>query len=347
MLTFRQMRLRALPLVIGVALATVVVAAGALADAPAVEARAAYERGSAAFAAHDHALAAREFARADAILPSDAAIEAALEASLRAGDPVLGMELVDRARGRALDARAERAASRVAAAFSARVGRVRLACEGATACSGTIDGVDVARPRAPVVVAPGRHSVRVVRDGQTRDVAIDVRAEATVDVALDDRGAPTAPAPAPSAAPSPTSRVPTSPPLSENAPPATGRGTTTVVALVGGGVTLALGAVTAVSFVDLRARRKDFENGACAVSASATTRPAADCNARADRGRTAELRTDLLGVGTGVALAATVALVLWRPWERSVLTDDATKLRVGVAPLAGGGALLGAGGTFR
>ena len=46
-------------------------------------------------------------------------------------------------------------------------------------------------------------------------------------------------------------------------------------------------------------------------------------------------------VGTGVALAATVALVLWRPWERSVLTDDATKLRVGVAPLAGGGARAG------
>src|SRR5688572_26773486 len=76
------------------------------------EARAIYERGTRAFGTKDYALAAREFARADAVVPSNAALEAALEASLLAGDPVLGMQLAERASGRPTDDRARAVAEK-------------------------------------------------------------------------------------------------------------------------------------------------------------------------------------------------------------------------------------------
>ena len=59
-------------------------------------AREAYDRGIAAFQRGEFAAAAREFATADAIVPSSVALHAALDAAIRADDPVLGVALLDR-----------------------------------------------------------------------------------------------------------------------------------------------------------------------------------------------------------------------------------------------------------
>ncbi len=75
----------------------------AIAHAGDERAREAYDRGVRAHAAGREQEAALAFAEADAIDPSPAALEAALEASMRADDAVLGTELLDRAAGRPAD----------------------------------------------------------------------------------------------------------------------------------------------------------------------------------------------------------------------------------------------------
>ncbi len=61
-------------------------------------AKEAYARGVAAHERGDLALAAREFAAADAFAPSSVALQAALEAAVDADDPVIGGELIERSK---------------------------------------------------------------------------------------------------------------------------------------------------------------------------------------------------------------------------------------------------------
>src|ERR1700689_3145354 len=66
-------------------------------DDPAVaQARDAYARGAAAYDAQEYAKAAVELARADQLAPNMTALELALQASDRAHDAPLAMELADR-----------------------------------------------------------------------------------------------------------------------------------------------------------------------------------------------------------------------------------------------------------
>ena len=72
--------------------------AGTAAAQPPSPAKLAYDEGTKAYGRGDFRGAAAAFARADALAPNDIALEAALDAAIKAHDPVLGRELLDRAK---------------------------------------------------------------------------------------------------------------------------------------------------------------------------------------------------------------------------------------------------------
>jgi hypothetical protein len=134
------------------------------ADSPEViAARAAYNRGVAAFEAKDYATAARAFAEADATVKNDVALGAAIDAAMRADEPVLVMELVERAEERKLpvgDARAK---------FGKRVGRVRVTCT----CTATLDGKDLPVGKARIVTL-GHHALLLTSGSKTEARSLEV-----------------------------------------------------------------------------------------------------------------------------------------------------------------------------
>jgi len=89
-------------------------------------ARAAYDRGAAAFKAKRYAEAAAELVRADALAPNAVALESALKAAELADDAALAMTLADRAEQRAGVAEATRAlVRRMRAKTSSRAAGLR------------------------------------------------------------------------------------------------------------------------------------------------------------------------------------------------------------------------------
>jgi hypothetical protein len=287
------------------------------------EARAAYTRATRAFDAGEFALAAREFARADQLVPSNAAMEAALEATLRADDAVLGITLVERAKNRALalDDRAKKAIDHVKETFANRVGRVTLPCDGARKCRGLVDGAEVEQPLVPVVVRAGHRRVRVLRDDVAADYDIDVPAGETVILPVPP-GAQTSP-PDPQAANPEPGVTPEKPPTpvgeSREETRATGFGK--AMTWTAAGLTLVAGGLTIASYVDLRSQRQSFERGACGVGANASVPPANDCHNRATRGQNAELRTGILLGATGALAITTAAFAALRPFRTTVFVD--------------------------
>src|SRR4029079_5886075 len=100
----------------------------------------AYDRGTAAHRRGDFAAAATEFALADEIAPSSVALQAALDAAIKADDAALGSDLLERSQrapvAGALAARVKAAS----AAFAHRAGRLRAVCAEAPQCLATVDG---------------------------------------------------------------------------------------------------------------------------------------------------------------------------------------------------------------
>lgn len=310
-------------LFLGFFAATALLVSTSWADVDRDGARRAYDRGVKAYAKHDAATAAREFALADELSPSPVALRAALDAAIEADEPVLGSELVERA-GRApsppeLSASVEKAKR----AFSKRVGRVVLHCGEGRACDGTIDGAPLA-PGKPRIVRVGDHQVRL-RSGATEESSrVNVAGDELVEVHLSAAAglppvvpkpaepavptptpAPTAaPAPAPVSVPAPASKaapVP-APPSAEPARKPLPR----VVVAIGGGLTVVAGAVAIASAVDVSGKHGDFVSLGCASVVSN------DCTSLASSGKSAETRTNImLGVTGGLAVVtAVVALTL-------------------------------------
>ncbi|MFO0638053.1 MAG: hypothetical protein U0183_02490 [Polyangiaceae bacterium] len=293
-------------------------------------ARRAYDRGVKAYAKHDAATAAREFALADELAPSPVALRAALDAAIEADDPVLGSELVERA-GRApsppeLSASVEKAKR----AFSKRVGRVVLHCGEGRACDGTVDGAPLV-PGKPRIVRVGDHQVRL-RSGATEESSrVTVAGDELVEVHLSAAAglppvapkpaepatpapaSPPAPAPAPPPAP-PSASVPApatktvSAPAPSNAEPSRKPLPRGVVA-IGGGLTVVAGAVAIASAVDVSGKHGDFVSLGCATVVSN------DCTTLASSGKSAETRTNImLGVTGGLAVVTAVVAFTLVDW---------------------------------
>ncbi len=294
------------------ALASLLAATAVRADDRAIgEARAAYDRGVELHRKGDHRGAATAFARADELFPSDPALEAALDASVDADDPVLGMTLVARADTRFMDGRAFRARDRAHERFSSRVARVTIACAEAP-CATSIDGRAV-DPRAALFVTGGSHVI-VARSG-AREVRrpLDVGAASLGGVLAIDVRFPAITPPAPPA------------------PPREGPGPWRIAALATGGVAVLTAGGVVVSGLDASVKHDRFLEAGCATGPGGVA-PPSDCGDRAGAGRSAQVRTNvLLGAAIGLALAAVGIELVLVPTRAVRVTGAATPQGAGVA----------------
>jgi len=264
-----------------VAFALAVPISASAADDSVARAKEAYDRGVRAHAAGDHRSAARAFAEADALAPSTASIEAALESAMKADDVVLGAELVERTSQRSVDAAAAKVVDAAKKQFAGRTGKIRVECNFATRCLASVDGAASDAWHA-IVVPIGAHSVVVQRDDERFDQLVDVGAESVVVV----RG------------PVPFRRE-ASPPQRDTS----SAGLSPVWFFVGVGVTAALGGMTVLSGLDTVHQHDRFASDGCSLG-STGPRPA-DCDSRATDGQSAKTRTNVLLAVTGVAAIAT------------------------------------------
>ena len=241
-------------------------------------ARAAYDRGSAAYVRADYALAAKEFARADDALPNAVALRAALDATLRADEPVLGMELLDRAATRPHDDALSAVASTARVRFAHRTGRVHVAC-GPTACRAAIDGVAFDPALSPYVLV-GPHHVTVDHGGALDERVLDVAADAVVEVTPARPDLPL-PAPAPPRA-APDGRL------------------SPTWFWIGVGATTALAGLTVASALDTASKHERFGTLGCA-------RVDGDgCASLGESGSSAQRRTNVL-IGASALLGVVTA----------------------------------------
>jgi hypothetical protein len=258
------------------------------------EARAAYDRGTAAHARGDYRAAAGELAEADALAPNLVALKAALDEALLADDPELGMQLVDRAHARAPgDASLASSVHDAETRFAARIGRMRVDC-GGRPCTASIDGRRVAAASSNILL-PGPHRVVIEREGASITRDVDVAAAREIDVVLPP-GAVGPPSLA--AAPSSYPAVPRERGVSP-----------TAWFLTAAGLTAIAGAATIVSGVDTASQHSGFVSRGCEDAA------AAGCGALASSGANAETRTNVLLAVTGGLGVTSLVLAFFVPWH--------------------------------
>jgi len=252
-------------------------------------ARQAYDRGAASYDAKDFPRAAVELARADELMANDVALELAIKAAVKADDPRLAMTLAARGARRS-NAGVAAAAEQARQKMAGRTGTVIVMCPLRPACNPTVDGEPV-HAGAPHIVLIGDHSVVIEGGGGPRDV---LTAKVAPDGVVEMRAsAPPSAGAAP--APSPVAILP--PPRARDEQPRTEQASATsglspVWFWIGAGATAVLGAVTIGSAVDTQSKHESFR-----------TAPTADLQ---NAGLDAQLRTNLLAGGTGLAGIATI-----------------------------------------
>ncbi len=277
------------------------------------DAHAAYARGTTAFRRGDYASAAREYAAADALAPNPVALQAALDATVLADDPVFGTTLLDRARG---EPRTDALLTTMLTAekkFAHRVGRIRLQCP-ASPCLGAIDGA-AAVTGEPIVVRVGSHAVTLEAAGTLVQRVVTVAPDDTILVAPDAAPPPVPASSSPALRFPPAALTPTPAPSPTHAPvpapsPAHHAGLSPFFFYTALGATAVVGGFAIASGVDTADRHSAFEQH-CTPS----------CGTLSSQGQSAQLRTNvLLGVtaGLGVATLVTALLVRWHDASLSV-----------------------------
>ncbi len=276
---------RSLALALGLGLTVALGSGRASAGEPDVaRARDAYDRGVNAEQRGDHASAARAFAEADTLAPSVASLEAALESSMRADDPALGAELLERAEARVTDAGLAKTLDAAKKRFAGRSGKIRVDCGFAQTCLVAVDGTARDATRA-VHVSVGAHTVVVERDGERLDKLVDVHAGEVVVLAPEEPGVTV------------TDRKTSPKPIVE------AKGLSPAFFWVGVGLTAALGGLTIASRLDASAKHDRFERDGCGLGG---TGPVPDgCSALAKSGESADTRTVLALGATGVLAIGT------------------------------------------
>lgn len=226
------------------------------------------------------ALAANEFRRADIEVPNPVALALAIESATLAGDAVLAMTLVDRARGRPREARLDEQVKLAEKRFAGKTGTLRVTCP--RVCDVVVDGASM-QWGAPARVPAGVRAVKIRLAGHPTDERrITVGPDALVEIAY------TPPAePAPKAA----------------------SGLSPAWFFVGLGATALAGAGAIASGADTASKHGAFVRAGCPGPMHG------DCNAAASDGKAAEIRTNVLLGVTGALAAATavmgVGLVRW------------------------------------
>jgi hypothetical protein len=285
-------------------LASLLFVGTARADDAKAHAKEAYARGLAAHDRGDFKAAARAFAEADAALPSPTALTAALDDAVAADDPVIGAELLERARARNVKADAARAK------LGGRAGRIRIICPSGSTCSMLVDEQTAT---SELWVTLGSHQVTTKVDSAIRDQKVDVHADETVTLTL-DKPAPQAPV-QPAPVPPPIVETPPPPPQQ----PIAKHGLPPVVVYVTGAITIGLGAGTVVFGIIANGQHDDF------VAKGCNKGPVAGCTSMQSDGRTSVALTNVMLAGAIVGVVATSAFAIWfTDWHASV------------APTAGG-----------
>lgn len=295
--------------IFGVVALALTLAPSAWADAPPDKQRArdAYERGTAAYKRGDFAGAAAAYAEADAIAPSDTALQAALDAAVKADDPARGAELLERARTRPIAGALATSVKNADAKLAHRAGKVRLHCNDVP-CSGTVDGAelpaDVAR-----WIGVGAHAVTITALGRVTTQSIAVQPDATVDV-TPPKDAPPAPLPAPTVAPTPTDVVPTPAPVPATVPAEKPKGVGPAVSIVLLGSGALAGAASAFALLSAKGKHDDFVAHGCPTVGSS------DCTSRASDGQTMMITGEvLMGLSVAALVSGAVVAIGYTRWK--------------------------------
>jgi hypothetical protein len=274
-------------------------------------ARAAYARGVRAHAAGDHAAAAKAFAEADALAPTAASLEAALESAMKADDAVLGAELVERADGRAPDAGLRTTLEAARKRFLGRTGKIRIDCAGTTRCLAAVDGA-AADARKPIFVGAGPHAVVVQRGGERFERLVDVKAEQIVVVAASTDANANVNANANANA-------------NANGGGEEARGIPRGWFYLGLGLTAVLGGATVLSGLDAVAKHDQFKSDGCTSGGSGPV--PVGCADHATSGTRATTRTNVLLGATALLAVTTVTIgILAVRWK------NGTEARVTFSP---------------
>jgi hypothetical protein len=308
---------------VGVSLLVVVLGeSGALADGASdkVRAREAYDRGTAAHERGDFAAAAIEYARADEIAPSPVALQAALDEAIKADEPGLGAELLERTKRGPTTPALEGSMRSARAVFAHRAGQLRVVCTESVTCLATVDGRAVPVGKATWQRA-GQHTIIFQVGDQNRQRLIDLKGDDTMDVAPPSAEKPTgAVVPSPVNPADPAAHVPpsssTTPSTgspssgsSSSAPSTSTPSTTTsssgvspVVFWVGAGATAVLGGITVFSAIDTDTIHHQFIQNGCDKTAFA------GCNDKSSQGANAQTRTNVL-LGATAAFGVATAVI--------------------------------------
>lgn len=273
--------------------ATVTAARPCRADTHSAEARDSYRRGKVAYDSGDFATAARAFAAADAVALNAHVLELAMTSAGRANDPIFGMTLVERADARGLTA----AATAGRRLFTSRIGQVMVVCPEASHCNATMDEAVLSATRATWVMI-GEHAVQLEIDGVVAQIVVKVESGKIAEIKAAERASAESPAPPPP--------VVTSSPATD-LPGKPERARLNAMWFWGGvSATGVLGIASAISGADTMSMHAGL---------GSNPRDAG----LADRGRSAETRTNVLLAATGVVALVTVVIsyFVFRPREVS------------------------------
>lgn len=275
-------------------------------------AREAYDRGVKAHQRGDFATAAAEFAKADEIAPSPVALQAAIDAAIEADDPVIGAELLERSKRAPAEGALGASIARAKERLGGRAGQITIRCD---KCMGAIDGkaVDATKPQW---VRVGQHTVLMQIGSDAQQKIVDVPAGATVEVSPQPKAAPSPPTPVPTPTPAQPETKPEpkpfpAPDTGEKKGAASG-GLPPWAFWIGVGATAVLGGASIAAGVYTKSEHDKFVSQGCDRAAYA------GCTQISRNGDNAQLVTNLLLVGTGLAAVATVVLgVGFVNWEKT------------------------------
>jgi hypothetical protein len=264
-------------------------------DDPKARAREAYARGEKLAANKDLEGAAAAFAEADWYAPNPTALEAALEATIRADAPALGMNLVERASRSPADL-AIPAVRTARERFATRVGVLTFPCrEESKPCKPIFRGAPVMASR--VWALPGNYEVQF--EGASKAVLVDLGAGA------ERRVDPPAPEPAP---------VVTKP--REVVQPVKDAGISPLWTILPAGVTVVSGGMLLASILQVGAAESDLETFQLTENPGAGATPAQkDAFAQGqndiiDEGETWSTMAGVFGGLTAAAGAATIIVLV-------------------------------------
>ena len=259
-------------------------------------ARAAYEEGTRAFKRGDFSAAVTKYAEADSLAPSPVALQAALDAAVKADDAVVGAELLERARTRDVSGALATSVRTANEKLGHRAAKLTASCP--SACTVTLDGVAFEAGHARWVKS-GSHAVVFTLDG---------RADAqTIDLAPDSEKTITPPPPPTPPPPTVTVVEPQPQPQPQlfNEPYVPivrrHRGVSPALFWVSLGVTGAFAATSISTLIVTQVTHDQFVSKSCATTASA------DCLSLSNTGNATQAVGDTF---LGLSIAAAVWTIL-------------------------------------